>query len=76
MEAYLANDRSWAATAQRLNIHRQSLGYRLQRIEAATHRDLKKSRDIAELWVALTARRTLADQQRPAPTAGPAPVEQ
>ncbi|MFB8000393.1 PucR family transcriptional regulator [Streptomyces sp. NPDC056002] len=58
LDAFLAHDRSWAATAEHLNIHRQSLGYRLQQIEVATGRNLKKSQDLAELWVAVTAHRT------------------
>lgn len=49
---YLDSDRSWAATSEQLGIHRQTLAYRLGKIEQLTGRSLKSSRDIAELWVA------------------------
>jgi PucR family transcriptional regulator, purine catabolism regulatory protein len=55
LRCYLAHDRSWAATADKLGIHRQSLAYRLQQIEAATGKSLKQSRDLAELWIAVTS---------------------
>ncbi len=55
LRCYLANARSWAATAEELSTHRQSLAYRLQQIEEATGRSLKSSRDLAELWIAVTA---------------------
>ncbi|MBO4254647.1 hypothetical protein GRC12_12285 [Streptomyces griseorubiginosus] len=66
---FLANDRSWTATAEELNIHRQSLGYRLRQIESATGRSLKDSRDIAELWVAVTAWSIFRDK-RPSRSTG------
>lgn len=55
--AFLDEDRNWAATAERLGIHRQTLAYRLKQIEKLTGRRLKRTRDIAELWVARTALR-------------------
>ncbi len=63
--AYLANDRSWQKTADELNIHRQTLGYRLRQIEAATGRNLKSSRDIAELWIAVTSQDVFHTKKRP-----------
>ena len=53
--AYLDEDRNWNATSARLGIHRQTLGYRIGRIEQLTGRNLKSSKDLAELWVARTA---------------------
>lgn len=53
--AYLDNERSWTATANALGIHKQTLAYRLQRIESLTGRNLKNTRDIAELWIARSA---------------------
>jgi len=57
--AFLDEDRNWAATAERLGIHRQTLAYRLKQIEKATGRSLKRTRDVAELWIARTALRLL-----------------
>jgi purine catabolism regulator len=53
--AYLDNERNWAATATALGVHKQTLAYRLQRIEKLTGRSLKSTRDIAELWIARSA---------------------
>lgn len=53
--AYLDNERNWAATAAALGIHKQTLAYRLQRIEKLTGRSLKSTRDIAEMWIARCA---------------------
>lgn len=55
LSAYLDNDRSWNDTAETLGIHRQTLAYRLGRIETLTGRNLKSSADIATLWVAIRA---------------------
>ncbi|BCF86286.1 hypothetical protein RQCS_58310 (plasmid) [Rhodococcus qingshengii] len=57
LEAFLTLDRSWAETAKRLMIHRQTLAYRLKRIEEISGRSTKQSADIASLWMALIARR-------------------
>lgn len=55
--AYLDQDRNWTATASVLGIHRQTLAYRLTRIEKLTGRSLKSTRDLAEFWVARIALR-------------------
>ncbi|MFE5704948.1 PucR family transcriptional regulator [Rhodococcus koreensis] len=57
LETFLTLDRSWAATAEKLMIHRQTLAYRLKRIEAITGRSTKSSADIASFWMALVAHR-------------------
>lgn len=64
LATYLANDRSWQTTADELSIHRQTLGYRLRQIEAATGRNLKSSRDIAELWVAVASHDVFRTRRR------------
>ncbi|BAH51627.1 PucR family transcriptional regulator [Rhodococcus opacus] len=56
LETFLVNNRSWTVTADRLGIHRQSLAFRLRKIESVTGRNLKASSDIAMLWLALRAR--------------------
>ncbi|WP_164520468.1 PucR family transcriptional regulator [Specibacter cremeus] len=55
LRCYLDNDRNWTATAAGLGVHRQTLGYRLKRIEEETGRSLKSTRDVAELWFACSA---------------------
>jgi purine catabolism regulator len=54
---YLDQDRNWNSTAEKLGIHRQTLAYRLQRIEKLTGRSLKSTRDLAEFWIARTVLR-------------------
>jgi purine catabolism regulator len=65
LETFLTLDRSWTATASKLMIHRQTLAYRLKRIETLTGRSTKSSADIASFWMALVAlrisRETLRD---------------
>jgi len=57
LEVSLSTDRSWSVTAEKLVIHRQTLAYRLKKIEALTGRSTKGSADIASFWMALNARR-------------------
>lgn len=57
LETFLALNRSWSATAERLVIHRQTLAYRLRKIEEISGRSTKDSADIATLWMALISRR-------------------
>jgi len=61
LETYLACDRSWGQASQVLQIHRQTIGYRLNQIETLTGRQLSRTNDIAELWLALLALRIVAD---------------
>jgi purine catabolism regulator len=56
LDTFLSCQRSWKLTSQQLHIHRQSVVYRIARIEAITGRDLRQTADIAELWLALRAR--------------------
>ncbi len=51
----LEHDRSWQDAAAVLHIHKQTLGYRLRRIEGLTGRGFARTADIAEWWVALQA---------------------
>ncbi|MCU1543358.1 MAG: PucR family transcriptional regulator [Microbacteriaceae bacterium] len=52
---YLRNDRHWQVTADELGIHRQTLSYRLNRIEAETGLSINRSADLAALWIAFQA---------------------
>ncbi|WP_341952142.1 PucR family transcriptional regulator ligand-binding domain-containing protein [Salinibacterium sp. TMP30] len=53
--AYLRNDRRWNDTANELGIHRQTLSYRLNRIEAETGSTVTKSSDLSAFWIAYQA---------------------
>ncbi|MGW1679165.1 PucR family transcriptional regulator [Saccharopolyspora sp. NPDC002376] len=55
LNAYFANQRSWQRTSRALHVHRQTVLYRIRKIEELTHRDLSETSDIAELWLALRA---------------------
>lgn len=63
LEVYLACDRSWKNAADVLQIHRQTIGYRLHHIETLTGRQLSRTSDIAELWLALLALRIVQHPQ-------------
>jgi purine catabolism regulator len=56
LDTFLTCRRSWKLTSQQLHIHRQSVVYRIARIEEITGRDLRETADLAELWLALRAR--------------------
>lgn len=55
LAAFLACRRSWQRTAERLSVHRQTVVYRLARVEQLTGRTLAETADLAELWLALRA---------------------
>jgi purine catabolism regulator len=59
LESYLANRRSWQATADALHLHRQTVLYRIKRIEKLTGRSLAETETVAMMWLALRARRRL-----------------
>ena len=51
----LRNDRSPSRTAAELFIHRQTLVYRMRRIEELTSRSLSRTKDVVDLWLAMRA---------------------
>jgi DNA-binding PucR family transcriptional regulator len=55
LAVFLRNNRSPKPAAAELFIHRQTLVYRLRRIEALTARSLSSTEDVVELWLALRA---------------------
>ncbi|MEV7284982.1 PucR family transcriptional regulator [Streptomyces sp. NPDC093252] len=55
LRAFLVNRRSWQRTAAALNIHKQTVMYRVQRVEELTGRRLAETADITELWIAFQA---------------------
>ncbi|MER5431857.1 PucR family transcriptional regulator [Streptomyces sp. NPDC002588] len=61
LEVYLACDRSWKQAANVLQIHKQTLGYRLAQVEQLTGRRVNRTGDVAELWLALLAVRAVSE---------------
>jgi purine catabolism regulator len=60
LETYFEEKRSWQSASQRLGIHRQTLIYRMKRVEELTGRQLDDLDDLTELHLALRTRRLLA----------------
>ena len=55
LRTYLELDGSVQATADRLYVHRNTVRYRLSRIEGLTDRSLSSTKDRVHLWLALLA---------------------
>jgi purine catabolism regulator len=60
LDTYLRCERSWLATAKELGLHRQTVVYRIQRVEEITGRRIADTGTLAEFWLALRARDLLA----------------
>ncbi len=60
LDTFLRCRRSWQRTAAELHIHRQTVVYRIRRVEEITGRTLNESAHISELWLALRARELTA----------------
>jgi hypothetical protein len=58
-QVWVESDASVAAAAERLGCHRNTVRYRLHRIEKRTGRSLLRPRDVAELCLAFEVRRRL-----------------
>jgi purine catabolism regulator len=55
LRAVLRHNRSWQLAAAELHIHKQTLGYRIRKIEQLTTRGLTSTEHLAEWWFALRA---------------------
>lgn len=55
LRVFLEENRSWQRAASRLHVHKQTLVYRMDRVEQLTGRRLSSTADVAELWLALEA---------------------
>jgi PucR family transcriptional regulator, purine catabolism regulatory protein len=55
LSVFLEQNRSWQRSAELLHVHKQTLVYRMHRVEELTGRELRKTADIVELWMALRA---------------------
>jgi purine catabolism regulator len=55
LSVFLETRRSWQKCAEALNIHRQTVIYRMRRVEQLTERTLSETSDLSILWLALSA---------------------
>lgn len=55
LRVFLENGRSWQRTAEALHVHRQTVLYRIRRIEQLTGKRIADTGDLATLWLALKA---------------------
>jgi PucR family transcriptional regulator, purine catabolism regulatory protein len=60
LRVVLDHDRSWLRASAELHIHKQTLGYRIRKIEQLTGRGLARTEHLAEWWFALRAHDLLA----------------
>jgi len=55
LRVFLQSDRSWKRSAELLFIHKQTLVYRIRRIEEVIGRRLAETQNVADVWFALRA---------------------
>ena len=55
LRAFLSYNRSWRRTSEALHVHKQTLVYRIRRVEDLTGRRLDRTGDVAEFWLAFRA---------------------
>ncbi|MEP6816227.1 MAG: PucR family transcriptional regulator [Marmoricola sp.] len=53
LSTFLDHDRSWQRAAQVLHVHRQTVLYRIRKVEQLTGLRVSRTADLATLWVAL-----------------------
>jgi PucR family transcriptional regulator, purine catabolism regulatory protein len=79
LDVFLEHNRSWQRSAEALFVHKQTLVYRVHRIEDLTGRDLRNTGDVVQLWLALRslelARGELGAEPDRAPQRSPAPAQ-
>ena len=69
LRAFLVHNRSWTRTAEALHVHKQTLVYRMRRVEAVTGRRLDRTQDVVELWLGLSRPRPRGTPTTPPLTA-------
>jgi PucR family transcriptional regulator, purine catabolism regulatory protein len=72
LQSFLDNQRSWQRTADALHIHRQTVLYRIHKVQDITGRHLSVTSDIAELWMGLQAMHLLDSPAADTPSTPPA----
>ena len=55
LAVFLEENRSWQRTAEVLHVHKQTMVYRMRRVEELTECDLRSTADVVKLWLALRA---------------------
>lgn len=58
LRVFLSHNRSWQKAAADLHVHKQTLVYRMRRVEELLGKRLDRTQDVAELWLALEAAET------------------
>jgi PucR family transcriptional regulator, purine catabolism regulatory protein len=65
VRAFVRADGSWQRAAAEMHVHKQTLGYRLRKVEELTGRGFASTQHLAEWWFALQALDLLAACSRP-----------
>ena len=65
LRVFLEENRSWQRSASRLHIHKQTLVYRMGRVEELTGRNLRDTADVVQLWMALEALQLTGERGEP-----------
>ena len=55
LAVFLEHNRSWQRSAEVLHVHKQTLVYRMRRVEELTGRSLREMADVVQLWLGLRA---------------------
>ncbi|WP_261398009.1 PucR family transcriptional regulator [Pseudomonas sp. DR48] len=63
LRVFLEQNRSWQKSSQILNVHKQTLIYRVHRIEEITGRSLDDTEGVVEFWIALRSMDIAAESQ-------------
>ncbi|WEK29661.1 MAG: PucR family transcriptional regulator ligand-binding domain-containing protein [Candidatus Pseudomonas phytovorans] len=63
LRVFLEQNRSWQKSSQMLNVHKQTLIYRVRRIEEITGRSLDDTEGVVALWIALRSMDIAVDVQ-------------
>jgi purine catabolism regulator len=65
VRAFVRADGSWQRAAAEIHVHKQTLGYRLRKVEELTGRGFARTQHLAEWWFALQALDLLASCSHP-----------
>ncbi|HET6509109.1 MAG TPA: PucR family transcriptional regulator ligand-binding domain-containing protein [Baekduia sp.] len=65
LRLFLAENRSWQRASTAIGVHKQTLVYRMRRVEELTGRRLDDTGDVAYLWLALSAHDLLSHADEP-----------
>ncbi|MNP27719.1 Purine catabolism regulatory protein [compost metagenome] len=63
LRVFLEHNRSWQKSSQILNVHKQTLVYRVRRIEEITGHSLDDTEGVVTLWIALRSMDIVVDAQ-------------